>query len=792
MARNITIRILRIFLYLAAIFFCFSKGYALELSPAPENSVQQKSVPFITLPSSQYQSQIQPIFDKRCVVCHSCYTAPCQLNLTAFEGMDRGATKALVYNGQRLKAVHPTRLFEDAKSTEEWQHQLGFFPVQQQMSQLLALKMSHPKVTVPFHTEDDLFCAKDTAELDNYFQKKPEGGMPFGFPALSSSEYETLTSWIDEGAQGPGTDYLAKIQHPSNGEKGERTLLKWEEFFNQPDAKVRISARYIYEHLFLAHIRFEENPGDYYRLVRSRTPAPQAIDEIATALPYDDPGVKQVYYRFRRITQTIVRKSHINYLLNEAKMNRFRELFIDTTWENKEPQFPSYNLNVASNPFLTFKDIPARSRYQFLLDDAFYHVMSFIRGPVCKGNVALNVIEPHFYVMFIKPESDLTVTHTDFLPQVAPLLALPARGEDLASTLYVRYKADQLEYEKKRRSLYQQFGKQGRMLSDIWDGDGTNDNAIQTVYRHLDSADVIKGAWGGIPKTTLVLDYPIFERIYYDLVAGFDVYGNVVHQLSTRMYMDNLRIEAEDNFLGFLPKDQRSKLRSYWYRGTLSESMMYLLNPLYEDTIETGIQYLDKVHAKDEFLGRVLNERLSPLVRGPIDTINLHESHSEVAQVSQTLHAEQDIVQEFSKITKLRGAFTQPFPDVSLIRIHKQNGEGAVYTMIHNKEYLNVSFIFLDELYREPEADDLHIIHGFQGSYPNFFFDVPYEKLDEFVSKIKVLKVNDNSFGELIGEFGIRRLDPRFWEISDWFADQYKSLDLIESGILDLSRYENF
>jgi hypothetical protein len=116
----------------------------------------------------------------------------------------------------------------------------------------------------------------------------------------------------------------------------------------------------------------------------------------------------------------------------------------------------------------------------------------------------------------------------------------------------------------------------------------------------------------------------------------------------------------------------------------------------------------------------------------------------------------------------------------------------VVYTLIHNKEYLNVGFIFLDELYREPEADDLHIIKGFQGSYPNFFFDVPYEKLDEFVSKIKLIKPNDNSFGDLVDEFGIRRLDPRFWEISDWFADQYKSLDLIESGILDLSRYENF
>ncbi len=52
----------------------------------------------------------------------------------------------------------------------------------------------------------------------------------------------------------------------------------------------------------------------------------------------------------------------------------------------------------ASNPFLTFKDIPVKARYQFLLDDAQYHVMTFIKGPVCKGQTALNSIDEQFYV----------------------------------------------------------------------------------------------------------------------------------------------------------------------------------------------------------------------------------------------------------------------------------------------------------------------------------------------------------------------------------------------------------
>jgi hypothetical protein len=31
--------------------------------------------------SDDYTARIQPIFNSRCIACHSCYNAPCQLNL---------------------------------------------------------------------------------------------------------------------------------------------------------------------------------------------------------------------------------------------------------------------------------------------------------------------------------------------------------------------------------------------------------------------------------------------------------------------------------------------------------------------------------------------------------------------------------------------------------------------------------------------------------------------------------------------------------------------------------------
>jgi hypothetical protein len=104
-------------------------------------------------------------------------------------------------------------------------------------------------------------------------------------------------------------------------------------------------------------------------------------------------------------------------------------------------------------------------------------------------------------------------------------------------------------------------------VTDLWNGDGRNPNAGLTVFRHFDSASVIRGLAGEQPQTVLLLGYPLLERMHYLLVAGFDVYGNTGHQLATRLYMDFLRMEGEENFLTLLPLKNRQKVLDSWYRG---------------------------------------------------------------------------------------------------------------------------------------------------------------------------------------------------------------------------------
>lgn len=176
-------------------------------------SCAQQSLPPVPIqvPSRQinYLDEVKPILVKRCVVCHSCYNSPCQLKLSSYEGLDRGATKKRVYDAQRLQTMEPTRLFMDAHSSEEWQTTKGFFSVTKGdctggssiMLQLLAAKNKTPmRNRDTYNAEaDDLTCAENESELGNFLEKHPNRGMPFGFPPLTEKEFQLIGGWLAQG-----------------------------------------------------------------------------------------------------------------------------------------------------------------------------------------------------------------------------------------------------------------------------------------------------------------------------------------------------------------------------------------------------------------------------------------------------------------------------------------------------------------------------------------------------------------------------------------------------------------
>ncbi len=735
-----------------------------------------------------YATTIQPLLDRRCVVCHSCYDSPCQLNLQSFQGLDRGATTSRVYEPSRLAAVHPTRMFQDAQTTADWQRRFGFFPVLQREApstgsldgsllwRMVDQRRNSP-VRVAVNIDDRWACPSNVAGLVATLRADPGKGMPYGLPPIGDDDARSLGDWLRAGAGGPGP--------PEETAAARDAITRWEAFFDARDARSRLVARYVYEHLFLAHIAIEQAPGEWFRLVRSRTAAPAPIDEIATVRPYDDPGTPDFHYRLRRVTEAIVEKTHAPYLLSDAKLARLRRLFFSgAPWSDAAPKFPSYEPAVAANPFVAFAAIPPRARYQFLLDDAYYHVRTFIHGPVCKGQVALDVIDEHFFVFFLAPGADPTIAQPDFLSRAARDLAVPGEGGDGVEAIYERFKLHELAYLKDRASLLGRPGAPGHVLSDVWDGDGTNADAALTVYRHFDSAFVLRGAVGGQPKTAWVLDYPILERMYYDLVAGFDVFGNIIRQVSTRRYMNLLRIEAESSFLGFLPAPQRKAVRDSWYRPPGVSRIVDVLEPGYAEP-ETRVTFADPALAKDELIARLVD--LVPPREG--------SGAREPIQWPELTIPGDDVPSRFERAARTfvrrPGAFVAAFPDATLVRLFSHSTADAIYTIVRNKEHLNIDFMFAESEERVPAEDTLHVVRGVAASRPNLFLVVNMDDPERFAADVLALGTADTTWSRFLDRYGIRRDNPVFWAESDFFNERYAQTDPIASGILDLSRYAN-
>lgn len=750
-----------------------------------------------------YSRDIKPLLEKRCVVCHSCYDAPCQLKLSSVEGISRGANEEKIYNPKRLTAIAPTRLFIDAKTDGEWRNK-GFHSVLDNTEKthsksiiqlLLELKQHNPqpnkgKLPAGFtlNIEREQECPTQN-KFNEYAEENPLWGMPYAMPNLNENENRILEKWLNAGAVMPDSDVLNNKASPQ--------ITEWETFLNQTSNKQQLTSRYIYEHLFHAHIHFTKTPVDeFYRLVRSHTPPGKAVDEIATLRPYDNPGSGVFYYRLRPYTPTIVAKNHIVYEFSDKRLQRYQQLFITPNYNVDE--LPSYAPDIASNPFKAYAAIPPDSRYRFLLDDARFFIEGFIKGPVCRGQVALNVIEDHFWVVFFNPEQKFFTTQQKFLDNMSDYLQIPSERKNHINFLpiWTDYWQRQKQYLTSKQGYFKNMNTHdlNHALSYIWNGNDDNPNAALTVFRHFDSASVEYGLVGDEPETAWVIDYPLLERIHYLLVAGFNIYGNVGHQFSTRIYMDFLRMEGEDHFLAFLPASKRKEIRNTWYQGIRSELDVLFDAPMEWLNVESVIGYqTDNVQSE---LYQHIKQRLGDVLPQAYKINQCgNKNCSEIINTDLAANKlKTQIDAAMLKISDIKGKRLHGFPEVSFVQVTTDDPELSFsYSLLRNKAYKNVTSLLSDERKRNQqdiEHDSLTVVDWLVGSYPNFFFTVHINDMDSFIEFCTSIN-NQKSFDRFIERFGVRRTSSAFWETADWFQQQYKTQRPLHSGLYDLNRYSN-
>ena len=725
-----------------------------------------------------YQKDIRKIFDEKCIACHACYDSPCQLVMTSSEGLVRGAHKKGVYKALEEEARQPTRLHIDAHTEEEWKS-LGFASVlkssSSQPSLLLSMIQSGQQQSYEHNTRlpEDVkiglgrknFCPRQD-EFEEFQKKHPHSGMPYAVTGLTEREFNTLSQWVLDGA-------TVKAVTDTRGNKEKQAVSRWEKFLNQQGSRQQLVNRYLYEHLFIGHLYFTDvKDSRFYRIIRSSTPPGKTVKVLATTRPNDSPD-SRFWYRLIPVVDTIVYKTHITYALNDKKMQRLQDLFYAEDWQHE--QDADYSAKHRSNPFLAFRDIPARARYQFMLDDAAFFVRTFIRGPVCHGQTATDVIRDQFWTMFQSPDADPYITDKKYRNVVSELLALPGTDTDLIDFLpeWSRYKENNNYYLKLRQEQYHKSFPEGQKVNDIWNGDKTKTDAFQTVFRHHDSAANQKGLIGEEPLTAWVMDYALLERSYYLLVVNFNVFGNISHQTLTRLYFDLIRHGGEQNFLLYLPAENRKAILKGWYQD-LATFKLFLSYEDVDTNMPTAIDFKTD-DPKAEFLSLIKNQ-----FESVIEEVKLNEIEQNDWQ--RLLALEGITSKEMPAISWL--------PDHSLIRVVNDTEKDLVFSMIRNRAHSNVAFILGENLRYQPEQDTLTVYPGVVGSYPNFIFTVAASELDAFVQSVKKISVKDE-FEGLIDNYGIRRTHRDFWQHFHSAYEYQLRTDKHEAGRLDMSRYQN-
>lgn len=740
-----------------------------------------------------YLNQIQPILNRRCIACHGCLDSPCLLEMTSYGGLLRGGL-AQNPDASHLFAEALVRL-NDAPSLTAWRKR-GFCtvidqqgPSQERPSRSVLYRMiaagterNHPGFPLPpletVYQKIDTHICPCTEKIDDYLFRRPAAGMPFGFPAISQEELGIFSRWIVAGAPGPSAGEMARKSATAHPE----VIHRWEAFLNQQDERSPLVSRYIYEHVFLATLTFEEAPGEFYRLVRSATPpAPpikkngqahsttQPIREIVTARPFDSPyidGIDKFYYRLQKVTSSYVQKSFFVWSLNTQSRSRLDKLFFKTEWPSLEHANPGYG---SHNPFFVFQAIPARSRSLFLLENSKLIASGMIRGPVCVGNIATYAIKDYFWVFFVNPDTDPSVKF--------PELGLKSWNDFMGYEVWKNS-----AYEDAYAKTLNSYKPNGYAISDVWDGDKTNKNAWLTILRNETNATVMHGRKGGTPSTFWLMDYSGFERLYYSLVANYTYWGSVEEKLATWEFMGYLRQEFEDNFLRLLPQQDRKEYRLRWTRGLGQELLFTMPFPGESAKSAVPVDDLDPVSGVLTLLQRHLTEKAS----GPPDPINAIVT-TEVP-FNEPLKTTFDWVAAANTLTmQTHQTFTRYLPSVTFLRLDFAE-RSEIYTLIANRSYAFNDVVFDENGARQPELDTLSIYHGLVGDFPNSLVKISIEEASDFLNDLHAV-ASEKQWQSWKDNYGTLRNDAEFWPLFDQFTDWNFKNQSPAAGHFDLRYY---
>ena len=747
--------------------------------------------------SSSYAGSVQPLFDNRCIACHGCLGSPCNVKLSSFRGVDRGGFGKNPYS-THLEA-YPRTGMDVVTTTAEWRER-GFYPVVSRggtADQNRAGSLLYQLVTAGYQHNQPGFsrkalmstykeryehtCPSTPEALAATLASNPAQGMPYGLPALEDSQVQSLKNWVEEGSPGPTPKDLGAAAVVKNPE----IVARWESFFNAPDPRQQLVSRYIFDHVYLSSLALDENPGETFKLVRSKTPGNSPddaargvttppIEIIDTPHPYSDPmtdaAVDRFYYRLQKIAYRPVQKNHFVWRLGAKDIAHLEELFLAPKWD------PKANLDApwdVGNPFLMYQAIPTRARYRFLLENSSVIVGGITSGPVCLGQAATYAVKDQFWVYFIDPDHDVSVLD-------------PQLGLGSWEALMDRSPLGNAAYEEAYGKALERFFSDGYSIDAVWDGDKTNPNAWLTILRHESNTWVLTGRQGGIPRSQWLMGYSGFERIYYDTVAHFEYYGSDIGKLETLGFFNLVRQEFEDHFLLLLPTDERTAIRKRWTKGIGEISLDF--SPFPGKDLPSPIENSDPAHP---LLGIVtdLEEHLGTAISGPPDLLNPWVKPD--YPIEKGISSYDEWITAISTMTvTTRFKFPRFMPSMIILKLN-QGDESRLYTLVVNRVYKTQYTMLFQDGEALPDLYTLSVYPTVVGGFPNLFMELDLAEAAAFIQEMRNVESLDD-FLEFRDRYSVLRNQEDFWDTYDWFNAWNFEHRREEAGVFDLSYYDLF
>ncbi len=733
-----------------------------------------------------YTTDIQPIFNRRCIACHGCLGSPCNVKLDSFRGVDRGGFGINPYSSH--VEASPRVDMDVAQTTQEWRRR-GFYPILERegtsadrLDQSLLYKMvsagyqhnqpgfSREAVMPLYARRYSHRCPATPDALNAHLDANPAAGMPFGLPAIASADLEKLAAWVANGSPGPTQEALRQAQMI----RGKAAVADWEAFLNDPDPRNRLVARYIFDHVYQASIVLEESPGDFFRLVRSKTPAAVdlPIEVIATPLPYDNPytyaGVDRFWYRLQKVTTPRVQKNHFVWRLNKKSLAHLERLFLARDWDKTQDMSPPWGVG---NPFRVYRAIPAEARSLFLLENSEVIVGGITYGPVCLGQTATYAVKDHFWVYFLDPRYD-------------PSVQDPELGLETWSAMMDRFPIGNAEYVEAYAKAQKKLTPEGLTVDAVWNGDRKNPNAWLTVLRHETNVSVMKGRQGGVPRSLWLVSYSGLERLYYDTVASYKYWEGDLGKLETLVFFNFLREEMEDNFLLLLPEKDREPIRRNWSQGAIGAIGRFVVP--FPDSNLPGGSDKDAPRPLLDAVAR-LQARLGPAISGPVDAFNPLVKLK--VSLDEPIDSYDRWVRAVSLLTETTAyKFPRFLPSVVLLRLN-HGRESRVYSLIANRVYKTQFDLFFQNGEALPDDYTMSVYPTIIGGFPNLFMELDLAQAPAFLRELRSVQTLDE-WKALRNRYGVLRNSARFWPALDWFNDWNFKRRGEEAGYLDLSYYD--